>query len=413
MNRKSSGIEDILQIEFLDDPQINCSGDRVAYKKVGYTPELNFMEITGMNKYEPKFTNSNKLPLSNDESVVDFAWHPQNTDEIAVTTDNYVYLYCLSTEELTRVKNVEEPNWISWHSDGNLLSFTDRNQLVIYSVPESATLDLNVSVPDDIFTKIPFKWSASEPYLAVIQNDAETILNIFTVDENSEKISQRNTIELAYLDQIVGFDWLNEESLILLGESADQTQREYQYVQLSGGQIETDLIYKETLQPVLPTDHPLGSGTGLFAISSGASGYHHILIGNPKKRVTELENGIDIQEKGHGITQVTSGQFETRVGLDIDNSPLSWDDSGRRLAYITNEQNNGTRNISTVEISDDGSIRTNRSILVDEGTHYHLRWLPDSQYLLCQRITPRVASSLIILDTNEGRIHSKCNGKLI
>jgi len=350
------GIEDALGLATYGAPSWNAEATYVGYQRF-QDGDTSFVArpvdgVSGRKTGLEKRGSEAKTTLSGDVSEHD--WHPTRESVVAVVQDgDLIRLDVESRATTTLVATEADCSSPAWHPDGDALAYVRDGALWLHDVTDGAIRQLTDRVAG-LFGPTPVEWSASGDRLATLTETEEgTIaLSVFSpsATDPTEPVWERSPTKA---EQRVPdtFDWAGD-ALVYADDSTDGTERRYQLArpEADGATAdgEGDTLLTETDERGLPGATIVGHDSGAVALLAAPENHHHVFALNVEERLRAVERTGVQGFGGDGLVQVTSGEFEARG--DASDEP-AWDETGTRLAYVTNERDVGDRHLHVASIN--------------------------------------------------------------
>lgn len=358
-------VEEALRLATFSEPAWNAEGTYVGYQRF-HDGESSFVARSVEQPIETdlalRATDDATSRAEFGGEVSGYDWHPDRETSVAVVRDGDVLLADVETEETETVAEAEaDHSSPAWHPDGAVLAYIREHSLWLHDVDEGRTRELATDVAD-LFGPTPLEWSSDGRYLATLtETEEETLaLSVYEPFEDVDDDSSRTVWERAPspAERVVAdtFEWAGD-TLVYAEDSTDGTERRYRAIRpeqgrsAEEGRLPGEVVLTETDDRGLASAKLAGHESGRVALLAAPSGYHHVYVLDVDVRrdaVADRERpGFD----GPGLLQVTSGEFEAR-GDALDRP--EWDESGDRLAYVTNEADSGERrlHVATVDAAE-------------------------------------------------------------
>ena len=378
------GVDEVLELSTYGAPSWNDDGTRVGYEQFtdGETafvsrPVARFEE-TALALDAP---DADATRLAGEVSEHD--WRPGHPDEVAVVRDGDLLLLDAVTGDAdTLATSSADHTSPSWHPDGDVLAYVRDRSLWLHDVESGTTRELADDVAE-LFGPTPVEWREDGRFVATLTEPDDERLALTVYEPGRETDADGTASPVAWErtpgpeEQVVAdtFEWAGED-LVYAADALDGTERRYRAVRPDGDGApysRGDVLLSERDERGLPSATLAGHRDGRLAVVAGESGHHHLYVVDVASRREVAAGESDPGFDGAGVTAVTAGPFEARG--DALDAP-AWDESGDRVAYVTNEHDPGERRLHVATL-DDGVVTAVDAFEDLDGTAVYPEWAGD------------------------------------
>lgn len=396
------GFDDAIDLAWVGPPRSNDDGSRIGFLRVeGGETDFATLPTTDLTETAIDIRDGEFDPdeRTTGGDVSEFAWRPGTPSESAIVVDGDVHLFdAEGGEDRPLVSGSTPCSGIAWSPDGETLAYCQDRTLWLRRSESSRAVDL----PDDVevatFMSGPtIRWDPAGQYVAVVTEGDREALGIAVCDPTTG-----NTVWETLPDpdscMRAALDWVDAGHLVYGEDTMDGTIRTYRSVRIDDDDGDGVPIASESVDGLVLPHEPVGSGTGRLAVVSAATGYRHVYAIDVDRR-REAVTGPDPGLRGEGVVQVTDGEFEARG--DASDVP-AWDDSGERLAYVTNRADPGERHLHVSAVNDE--TVTEETALTDvPGNAIWTTWVDDDRVAFVRAGT-RTPGDVHLADVGRGTV---------
>lgn len=343
-------IEDALGLATYDAPSWNSQGTYVGYQRF-HDGDTSFVarpveSVSGGGTVLDGGPSGEATTLAGDVSEHD--WHPRKESVVAVVQDGDLKHLDVTDESVRSLVTAEaDCSSPAWRPAGKTLAYVRDGSLWLHDVTNGATHQVTDSVVG-LFGPTPVEWSASGEYLATLtKTDEGTIaLSVFEPSATAnDPVWERAPTQA---DQRVPdtFDWAGE-ALVYADDTTDGTERRYKVAYPGETADRNETLLTEADDRGLAGATLVGHDSGRVALLAAPKSHHHVFVLEIDERLDAVDGTDHPGFDGNGLLQVTTGEFEARG--DAYDEP-AWDETGSRLAFVTNERDLGERHLHVASV---------------------------------------------------------------